>query len=509
MSTNDQITDIRSFVTEGTTAAHRDDRFLESVFEYAPDAFLILSDAAGILKANLAACQLIGLNRSELIGRSIADTIESGWDFDSTWAKFKQDGHFEGQRWLVRADGTRRLIEIRAIADFIPARHFAIWRDVTDRFFGESHLLQRERDEALARLAGGIAHDLTNVLNVIGAHMEVLADQTQLNGDFHTRAGRIQSAIHDAATLTVQLSALGKQQLLAPAIFDLRALVQSCKRAIGSLVDKNVQLVLPEDRKPANIHADRTQVAQVVFRLTSAASELLPNGGELTIAVDHTTLKDGLARPGDYIPPGEYVVLQFRAREDTTNTIANNAQRRLPTEVCHRPVPPAVSRTLRQNHAYLWVAGDSINGTCFRAYFPTVLDVVPTVTSSKYLCGTETILLVDDDPALRETTAEYLSGLGYRVLRAGNGEEALQMIQSLPRIDALVADKKMPKMGGEELAERIAAERPAVKIMFVSGTIDSEFVRGRETTGKPILVSKPFELRTLAGKLRDLLDSSG
>lgn len=169
--------------------------------------------------------------------------------------------------------------------------------------------------------------------------------------------------------------------------------------------------------------------------------------------------------------------------------------------------PPAITRTLGQNGAFLWVDDLPETGTSLSVYFPSAAESVlgmPDRGTGKRLGGTETILVVEDDLALREATSEYLRGLGYRVLRAGNGEEALQTAKSSPRIDALVADLRMPKLGGEELAERLSVSQPGIRIMFVSGNFDSEFLARRSS--QRITLAKPFELRVLAGMLRDLLD---
>lgn len=497
--------EIQSILSNGLTERCRDERYFGLLFEGTPDAILVLDDSARIVDANPAACRLIGLERCELIGRSVNETIETGVDFDSAWRKFKREGEYRGQRWLVRPDFARRLIEIRAKANVFPGQHLAIWRDITSRYFLDSQLLQRERDEALARLAGGVAHDLTNLLNVIVGHTELIVRQIAPGSESHKHGERILTAAQEAAALTAQLSAFGRQHVLAPAVLDLGALVHSCSRVLRSLVRENVQLSLPEKGIAANIRADRTQVAQVIFSLASAADELLPNGGKLAVDVKRTTLERALTRAGVRIPPSDYVVLEFCVRASGANAEACQSG----NKDALRVAPPAVTRTLRQNNAFLWIETDFAAGTSLSAYFPPAVDCalgMPNLDSGKRLAGNETILIAEDDLALREATSEYLKGLGYRVLRAADGEYALQMANSVSCIDALVADLRMPRMGGEELAKKISVARPGVKILFVSGNIDSEFINRRSTPGSPMLLSKPFELRALACMLRDLLD---
>ncbi len=258
---------IRPILADRSTEDCRDERYFRVLFENAPDAVLVLDDLARIMDANPAACRLIGLETGELIGRSVTEMIETGMDFDSAWHKFRREGEYRGQRWLVRPDFGRRLIEIHARAGVFPGQHVAVWRDVTDRHFLDGQLLQRERGEAIARLAGGIAHDLTNLLNVIGGHTELIVRQTAAGSEFQKHGQRILKATQEAAALTAQLSAFARQQVIAPAVLDLTAVVHSCDGVLRSLVPENVQLSLPDKKASANIRADRTLVAQIVFTL--------------------------------------------------------------------------------------------------------------------------------------------------------------------------------------------------------------------------------------------------
>jgi PAS domain S-box-containing protein len=501
----------RPLVRERVTGINRDERYFEALFENALDAFVVLSETGRFMDANPAACQLIGLERNELIGRDVTETIETGTDFDSAWGKFGREGKYRGQRWLMRPDGARRLIEIMATANVLPGRHLAVWRDVTFRYFLESELVQKEKDEALARLAGGIAHNLTNLLNVVGGHTELMIDQRMPNSENQRHIDSILVATKQAAALTSQLSALGRQQVLSPAVLDLDAFVHSCRGALRSIVPENVDLVLLETKQSAAICVDRTQMAQIVFTLTSTAGELVPNGGRLTIAVKGVALKQPLARPGFRIPAGEYIVLELQARPQELL----RPEKVLPQALFSAdmrgvgPALPAVTATVKQNHGFLWVEGHPARGTILSVYFPPMIGhalASPKQESCGGLGGSETVLLVEDDPGLRGAMREYLTCVGYRVLQAGNGEEALRTAQSVERIDVLIADLRMPKMGGQELAERISTTLPRLKVMFISGNVDRAFIHRQPGEGQPTLLPKPFEMRALASTLRDLLD---
>jgi PAS domain S-box-containing protein len=492
------------------TSACADERFFKTLFDTAPDGFVVLSENRQFVDANPAACQLTGFARHDLIGRSVTETIETDADFESAWNKFKREGQYRGQRWLVRADGARRLIEIRATAYVLPGCHLAIWRDVTDRYFLERELLKRERDEALARLAGGIAHDLTNRLNVIGGHTELIARELTPSSDVQAHIASILEATQYGAALTAQLSALARQQVLSPAVLDLGAFIHSCAGALQSLVGENIELILP-GAKSSTIRVDRTQLAQVIFTLASTASESLSNGGQLSIEVQNATLKQAVEKLGFRIPAGDYVVLELQARErrheGAERVSLPQGQLPPPKRAVHAALP-AVTATVKQNNGFMWVDRNSAGDTTLSVYFPSMAGHVLAEPEKEHGArgGSETILVAEDDPGVREATREYLKCIGYRVLAVSNGEDALQSAQSAGRIDALITDLRMPKMGGKELAERLSAALPEIKVMFVSGYIDREFIHQTREGRGPALLSKPFEMRALAKTLRDLLD---
>lgn len=493
-------------------AGNHDEGYFQTIFESALDALIVLDSAGRFLEANPAACQLVGLNKNELIGHSVEETIETASDFEAAWNKFTKEGTYRGQRWMVRPDGTRRLIEIRATANIMPDRHFAVWRDVTGRYFLENELVRRERDQAMVRFAGAIAHDFTNLLNVIAGHAELMTQQIALDSELQNHIKRILESTRHASTLTAQLSALGRQQVLSLAVVDLSGFIRDCRTILQHLLPENVDLVLPPIGHAAQIRVDRTQLTQVLITLVSTAGDLLTNGGQLAITVSPVGLPQDLAKPGFRVPCGDYIVLELQISNAESG---RNGGTQLPSGLSVGSVGatgaalPAVSATIKQNGAFLWVA-DSEQGKMLSVYFPRMTSngrAMLEQESSGNLGGNETILLVEDDPTLREATREYLKCLGYRVLRAGDGEEALQTAQSAGHIDALIADLRMPKMGGKELAEKLSVAMPALKIMFVSGNIDTELIQKDAERHGPALLPKPFAMRGLARMLRDLLDA--
>jgi two-component system, cell cycle sensor histidine kinase and response regulator CckA len=362
-------------------AGNHDEGYFQILFDSALDALIVLDAAGRFLDANPAACQLVGLDKSELIGHNVKETIETGTDFDAAWSKFTKEGTYRGQRWMVRPDGTRRLIEIRATANIVPGRHFAIWRDVTGRYFLENEFVQRERDQAMVRFAGAIAHDFTNLLNVIAGHAELMTQQIAPDSEPQNHIKRILESTKHASALTAQLSALGRQQVLSLAVVDLAGFIRDSRTTLQRLLPESVDLVLPAGGQPAQIRIDQTQLTQVLITLMSNAGDLLPNGGRVAISVSSVKLRHDLAKAGFRVPSGEYTILELQ----TSNAEARENAKSLPSSefsIASIAAPgaalPAVSATVKQNSAFLWV-DDSLQGKTLRVYFPRMTGNSPAV----------------------------------------------------------------------------------------------------------------------------------
>jgi two-component system, cell cycle sensor histidine kinase and response regulator CckA len=497
---------IRNFQRDG------DASYFPALFDRFPDPLVLLDENGRLIEANPAACDLMGLTMDDLRGRSIADMLETTrGDFETAWKRFRQMEKYQGQAWLLRGDGTHRLIEITAVPNFAPRLHLAAGRDVTNRYFLDDQLVQRERNGALARLSGGIAHDMTNLFNVIGGSIELIVRQITPGPELQLQIDRLLAAAEQGAALTAQLSSLGRQQILSPAVLDLTAVVQSCSRALRSVVPGNIEIILPQGGDRAAVRVDRSQMAQVIFTLASTAGELLPHGGSLTIEVNRQSLQKPLVRPGVSLPAGEYVVLRFKAQPGTAEATKPRsvglAPRNQRKDIISG-VLPRVAHALKQNDGNLWLDRSSADTVIFSIYLPSMAGQPMGIPEpGADLGGDETILIAEGDPGLRETMGEYLKAHGYRVFRASNGEEALERTRSLERVDLVITDLDLPRMGGEELARKISATQPAARVLFVCGNIDPDFLSRFPGEQKPAVLCKPFQLRALANALRDLLDS--
>ena len=506
---------IESQRTAGGLPEKNGDRYLAMLFENAVDAMAVLDDAGRFVDANPAACELIGLSRDRLMESNLADTMESDVDHVALWNTFKREGKYRGQRWMVRGDGTRRLVEVLANTNVLPDRHLAIWRDVTDRYLLEKRLAQAEKNEALARLAGGVAHDFTNLLNVIGGHTELLMHEIGRNFAVQRHTDSILAATKQAAVLTAQLSAFGRQPVLSLEPLELSTLVSGFRETLRGLVGQGIDLEIELAAEPVRVRADRMQMGQLLLTLVSSANELAPEGGRLTVGISSVSLATDYSGSCFRVPAGEYGVLTVSAHGTVSDEQlkARSLRPLVPVEKRGSGVAlPAVYGAVRQSNGFLTVDRASDGPTIFRVYLPRIASGATiggrSTVEPKALTGSETILLVDDELILREATREYLGCLGYRVLRASNGAEALKIGRSEESIDLLVTDMMMPKMSGKELASVIVSERPRTKVLFISGAVDSAVMRQEMLKSGTTIVAKPFELRVLARAIRDLLDAS-
>lgn len=483
-----------------------------TMFEMAGDPIVVLDDAANFLDLNSAACDLFGVPFEQLLGRNLADTAVPEYDFPSAWSTFLARGKDRGRRWLLRPDGERRLIESSATANFLPGRHLAIWRDVTDQWFLEMRLSQAEKNEALARLAAGIAHDFTNALSVIGGHAELLILESSGSVPVLRRAESILHATKQAAELATQLYAFSRQQVLSPGIVDLNEVLDQLSKALRSMVGDAIEVEIRKTPRLGKVHVDRTQISRAILTLAGSAAHAMPDGGRLVLETSALTLHETKITRGAELPAGEYVVL---AISDNAPALSERARQHLFDPSSAESIRgaglaiPAVYGIVQQSGGHLWVDSSPENGNIFKILLPsgsqTAVEAQAEELAKKDLHGNETILLAEDEPALREATREYLTCLGYRVLHASNGIEALEIARSTDRIDLLVTDLVMPKMSGKELVFHLSAERPSTKIIFISGYPYDVLTHAPALTLDVVLVHKPFSMRGLATKIREVL----
>ncbi len=389
--------------------------------------------------------------------------------------------------------------------------------DITERKRLEVQLFQAQKMETVGKLAGGIAHEFNSILTAIIGHSELLLGDLPAGSSLAKSADEISQAAGRAAVLTRQLLAYGRKQFLQPETLDLNSVIAGMagmfRHVMGSSVDTQI---LPAPGLHA-VKADAGQIEQVIMNMAMNARDAMPNGGKFTLETANVSIDQETVGRYPELKPGEYVMLAI------TDTGAGMSQK-----VKERVFEPFFSTKdvgqgtglglstcygiVKQSGGHINVYSELGRGTSFKIYLPQVDQPAPVPVSplnaSELPRGTESILLVEDDPALREMAAMLLRRLGYTVLAAADGIEALRLIQQRDTepVDLLFTDVVMPHMNGKELANRVLASHPRTRILFSSAYTENAIVHQGVLDKGVALLQKPFTPSALARKLRAVLD---
>ena len=422
---------------------------------------------------------------------------------------------------FVRKDGGVAVVRLsgRAIRDSGKITNYELYaEDVTERRTLEQQLRQSQKMEAVGRLAGGIAHDFNNLLMVISGYCEFLLEK--VNGDpvLQNPAQEIANAAERATSLTRQLLAFSRKQMLTPKILDLNAVVTENARMLTRMIGEDVELVVVPGTELGAVKADPGQVEQVIMNLAVNARDAMPQGGKLTIETGNATLDEAFARLHAGARPGEYVKL---AITDTGSGMDPETQTQIFEPFFTTKGPKGTGLGLstvygivKQSGGYIRVESEKGKGATFEVYLPRVTETgeiataAPAILPSKAPQRTETILLVEDESNLRRLACQFLQTQGYRVLEAEDGAAAVQICAAHKGdIDLLLTDVIMPGMNGRELAKRVLSLRPTVKVLYMSGYTENTISHNGTLDPGVNLLQKPFNLQALKERVREVLDS--
>jgi signal transduction histidine kinase/ActR/RegA family two-component response regulator len=411
------------------------------------------------------------------------------------------------------------MIEVLISLDQIQVRLepcvLAIYRDVTESRLMEQQLRAAQKMEAIGRLAGGVAHDFNNVLMIISSAAQMMQSATDDADRKERYLSQIRSATEKAASLTRQLLAFSRQQVLHPAILDLNVVVGDLWKMLPQLLGEDVETVLDLASDLGSVSADRGQIEQVIMNLAVNARDAMPGGGKLTVETANAEL-DGTAldHHGAENPTGEFVML---AVTDTGTGMDAETQAKIfepffTTKEIGKGTGLGLATVygiVKQSAGHVTVYSEPGKGTTFKVYLPRVREKVApwlSFASKPASGGTETLLLVEDESALRELASEFLRSKGYTVLEAGNRREALHICRNHENsIHVLVTDVVLPGGGGPDLAKAVLAMRPDLRVIYMSGYTD-QVLSAELVGGNATFLQKPFDLETLARTLRSVLD---
>jgi len=391
----------------------------------------------------------------------------------------------------------------------------AILRDVTERKSLEKQLRQTQKMEAVGQLSGGIAHDFNNLLGVIIGYSEILEHRLPENDPLRKECGQIKKAGQSAASLTRQLLAFSRQQVLEPKVLDLNAIVLQVEKMLRRLIGEDIDLRTNLESGLGAIKADQSQIEQVIMNLAVNARDAMPQGGALIITTANVDVDEEYARLHQPQKPGPYVLLTV---VDTGMGMDGDTQSRIfepffTTKEIGKGTGLGLSTVygiIRQSDGHIWVYSEPGKGTTFKIFLPRIGQTVQTekvVTGfTGSLRGSATILLVEDEHPLRELTRNLLEGAGYNVLEAERPDKAIEIaVGHHEPIHLMLTDMIMPGMNGLVLAANLAAIRPAMKVVYMSGY--TGFTHPGVADSGVTLLTKPFTRESLLRKLHEVLES--
>jgi PAS domain S-box-containing protein len=506
-------------------ALRSSEMLFHSVWENSVDGMRLTDENGTIVAVNEAFCRLVDMERIELEGESftiVSHDIESAEErlerYRGTFQQRLVQKQAERQLKLrngsiVTFEVTKSFVELRGQ----PPLLLALFRDITGQKRLEDQLRQSQKMEAIGQLAGGVAHDFNNILTVIHGHASLLLAGGALSGTAARSAQQISQAAERAAGLTKQLLTFSRRQVMQPRRLDLNEVVSNMTKMLGRILGEDIALQLNYCPQPATVQADAGMMEQVLLNLAVNSRDAMPQGGQLAIRIsilelDARQLQHSESRPGRYIC--------LRAADTGCGIAPENLRRIFEPFFTTKEVGKGTGLGLatvygivKQHHGWVEVESHLGKGTAFKVFLPCCGEAseaaVRKPEEERPRGGTETILVVEDEAPVRELVCNLLADHGYNILQAESGVRALELWKDCKeKIDLVLTDLVMPDhMNGRELAEKLWAERPALKVIFTSGysadVVGKDFVLRRGLN----YLQKPYHPRKLALTVRECLDA--
>jgi len=502
-------------------ALRRSESLFRAIVETSPLGVTLMDAENKLLYVSRAAAALAGMAAEEMLGKRMAD-LPVVDDRDEYLAKWRECVGEPGVARRVpmiarRGDEIRHIESVRTnhLEDPNLRAVVTLVSDLTDQRRLEQQLRQAHKMEAIGNLAGGIAHDFNNLLTVILSYSEVLQGAVDPADPAHADLGEIRRAAERAAALTRQLLAFGRRQILSPRVLDLDTTLDDLSKLFRRVLGESIELVLHRDADLDNVVADPTQIEQVLMNLVVNARDAMPRGGTLTIATGNVTLDEAAAAALPGAEPGLYVLLSV---SDTGTGMDAETQARIfePFFTTKKELGTGLGLAtvfgiVQQSGGAVAVESAPGQGTTFKVYLPATVEAesVPRATNVERsdVRGTETILLAEDEDQVRDVIREVLRRCGYHVLEARNAGEALLHCERFSgAIHLLLTDVVMPQMSGRELADRLSAVRPDMRVLCMSGYSDDSNLYERGGERAVVLLAKPLTPDILLRKVREVLD---
>jgi len=504
-------------------ALRASEKRFRALFEYAPDAYYLRDLEGRFIDGNKAAVELIGYPKEELIGKNFMEvSLLPDEDYNKAAAALQRSAQGlptgPEELTLLRKDEKQVFTEIRTYPLKIDDRDMVlgIARDITERKRMQQQLMQAQKMESVGRLAGGVAHDFNNMLGVIIGHAELALEKTEPSAPFRSHLMEILSAGERSSAVIRQLLAFARKQTIRPQVLDLNETLEGMLRMLRRLIGEDIDLLWKPGRTAMSLKIDPSQIDQILANLCVNARDAISDVGKIIIETDRVSLDKAYCADHAGLVPGDYILLAVSDNGCGMNreTIDSIFEPFFTTKEMGKGTGLGLATVygiVRQNNGCINVYSELGTGTTFRIYLPyherTPGEEQQTVAKPIPAGQGETVLIVEDEKAIREMATEMLDHLGYNILSASLPAEALRLAEKQAGgIDLLLADVILPEMTGRELSERISALSPNTKILFMSGYTASVIsTRGVLDDGVNF-IQKPFSIKDLADSVRTALD---
>ncbi len=507
-------------LTSAQTALSASEERYRTIFENSGSALAIVEADATLGIVNRELEELTGWSRQELVGRPFVELIAPREQarVENFKAQGVVDAHGKASTCEVALIGRSGKVSDTAlsVARLPDGRFLAAFIDITELRRHQEQLRQSQKMESIGQLAGGVAHDFNNLLTAIYGNVEMALSDTEPSDSRYANLEQIRQAARSAERLTSQLLAFSRKRQLEPEELDLNERVESFSKMVARLIGERIQLDFHRAPAPCRVRIDPTQIEQIVFNLAVNARDAMPGGGRLIIELATVSLDAAACAAHPRLSPGDHVVLSVtdtgigmsadvRARifEPFFTTKATGKGTGLGLAIVHTAV--------EQCGGGIEVSSELGRGTTFRLLFPRLAEATasrPAQSSATPPRGSERILLVEDNPLIRDTTVRILQILGYRVVASPDAETALSLVAELDGpLDLLFTDVVLPGIDGPALAERLRALRPSLKTLFTSGYNDNVPLAEGLAQNRLRFLPKPYDAVALANAVRGAIDA--
>ncbi len=495
---------------------------LAMAIQQTTDAVIITDTKGAILYVNPAFERITGYARTEVMGKN-PNLLKSGRHdpelFKSMWTTLSTKQAWRGRLQNRKKDGSiftcDTIITPTRDEDGSIVNYVSVQRDVTRELQMEEQYLQAQKMESIGRLAGGIAHDFNNIMTAILGFGSMVLDQLGENDPLRHAVEQIVSAGERATNLTRQLLTFSRKQIVEIRILDPNAVIVEMNQLLRRALGEDIELITLLDDEAGCVRMDPGLLQQVIMNLAINARDAMARGGQLTIRTTRDTLDEKFCKTRLNVQPGDY--LQLSVRDNGAGMSREVLSHIFEPFFTTKPKGKGTGLGLATVYGIVNQCGGHIEisselgaGTEIRIWLPRVIttaDTVPVELEEKLQKGTETILVVEDEEVVRDLSCRILRSLGYRVLEAANGKEALELVAKCNgRIDLVFTDVVMPQMGGPEMVENLLEMRPGIKVIYTSGFTESTIVERGVALGKVRLIQKPFTRELLAQRIRHTLD---